>query len=76
MVFTYLAEELRCGDVAVLGSEEYADWSQQLLAWEAVQEKLADYLVEVPSTGPARPPSTCTSTPCSASRARTSSTGT
>ncbi|MEV5009197.1 hypothetical protein [Streptomyces sp. NPDC055692] len=24
MVFTYLAEELRCGDVAVLGSEEYA----------------------------------------------------
>ncbi|MFF4829502.1 DUF4158 domain-containing protein [Streptomyces sp. NPDC001312] len=47
MVFTYLAEELRCGDVAVLGSEEYADWSQQLLEWEAVQEKLADYLVEV-----------------------------
>ncbi|WP_436779838.1 hypothetical protein [Streptomyces sp. URMC 126] len=47
MVFTYLAEELRCGDVAVAGSEEYADWSQQLLAWEAVEEKLADYLVEV-----------------------------
>ncbi|MFI1569142.1 Tn3 family transposase [Streptomyces sp. NPDC020490] len=47
MVFTYLAEELRCGDVAVLGSEEYADWSQQLLEWEAAQEKLADYLVEV-----------------------------
>ncbi|MFJ5722305.1 transposase [Streptomyces sp. NPDC093149] len=47
MVFTYLAEELRCGDVADLGSEEYADWSQQLLEWEAVQEALADYLVEV-----------------------------
>jgi hypothetical protein len=47
MVFTYLAEELRCGDVAVLGSEEYADWSEQLLEWEAVQEKLADYMVEV-----------------------------
>ncbi|SCK63108.1 Transposase and inactivated derivatives, TnpA family [Streptomyces sp. AmelKG-E11A] len=47
MVFTALAEELRTGDAAVVGSEEYADWSQQLLAWEAVQEKLASYLVEV-----------------------------
>ncbi len=47
MVFTALAEELRTGDVAVVGSEEYADWSEQLLAWEVVQEKLAVYLVEV-----------------------------
>ncbi|GAB2465672.1 Tn3 family transposase [Streptomyces incanus] len=47
MVFTALAEELRTGDVAVVGSEEYADWSEQLLAWEVVQEKLAAYLVEV-----------------------------
>ncbi|MFD0374551.1 transposase [Streptomyces sp. NPDC127112] len=47
MVFTALAEELRTGDVAVVGSEEYADWSTQLLAWEAVKEKLASYLVEV-----------------------------
>ncbi|WP_331743559.1 Tn3 family transposase (plasmid) [Streptomyces sp. NBC_00873] len=47
MVFTALAEELRTGDVAVVGSEEYADWSEQLLAWEAVQEKLGAYLVEV-----------------------------
>ncbi|MFD7620553.1 Tn3 family transposase [Streptomyces sp. NPDC059802] len=47
MVFTHLAEELRTGDVAVVGSEEYADWSEQLLAWEDIQEKLADYLVEV-----------------------------
>jgi hypothetical protein len=47
MVFTALAEELRTGDVAVVGSEEYADWSKQLLAWEAVQEKLGAYLVEV-----------------------------
>lgn len=35
MVFTHLAEELR------------ADWSEQLLAWEDIQEKLAEYLVEV-----------------------------
>lgn len=47
MVFTALAEELRTGDVAVVGSEEYADWSEQLLAWEAVQETLESYLVEV-----------------------------
>lgn len=38
MVFTHLAEELRTGDVAVVGSEEYADWSTQLLAWEDIQE--------------------------------------
>ncbi|MFD5750021.1 Tn3 family transposase [Streptomyces sp. NPDC127033] len=47
MVFTALAEELRTGDVAVAGSEEYADWSEQLLAWEVVQETLGSYLVEV-----------------------------
>ncbi|MFE0061391.1 transposase [Streptomyces sp. NPDC059003] len=47
MVFTHLAEELRTGDVGVVGSEEYADWSEQLLAWEDIQEQLADYLVEV-----------------------------
>ncbi|MFE4424718.1 DUF4158 domain-containing protein [Streptomyces sp. NPDC056817] len=47
MVFTYLAEELRTGDVAVAGSEEYGDWSKQLLAWEAVEEKLPAYLVEI-----------------------------
>ncbi|MFF8385598.1 Tn3 family transposase [Streptomyces kanasensis] len=47
MVFTALAEELRTGDVAVVGSEEYADWSEQLLDWETVQETLGSYLVEV-----------------------------
>ncbi|WP_406356922.1 Tn3 family transposase [Streptomyces sp. NBC_01635] len=47
MVFYYLAEELRTGDVAVIGSEEYADWSEQLLSWNQVEEKLPEYLVEV-----------------------------
>src|SRR5690606_36891460 len=28
MVFCYLAEELRTGDIAVIGSNEYADWSE------------------------------------------------
>jgi hypothetical protein len=47
MVLTALAEELRTGDVAGVGSEEYADWSEQLLDWEVVQETLGSYLVEV-----------------------------
>ncbi|MFI5652862.1 Tn3 family transposase [Streptomyces anulatus] len=47
MVFYYLIEELRCGDIAVAGSEEYADWSQQLLKWEDVEARLPEYLVEV-----------------------------
>ncbi|MFE7113511.1 hypothetical protein ACFU98_45690 [Streptomyces sp. NPDC057575] len=47
MVFTHLAEELRTGDVAVVGSEEFADWSDHLLPWEVAEEKLPAYLVEV-----------------------------
>ena len=52
-VFTYLAEELRTGDVAVVGSEDYADWSERLLPWEDVENKLPGYLVDV---GLAEPP--------------------
>ncbi len=47
MVFVYLAEELRTGDVAVAGSEEHADWSRQLLPWDVVEAKLPAYLAEV-----------------------------
>ncbi|KQX27287.1 hypothetical protein ASD97_40050 [Streptomyces sp. Root63] len=47
MMFYYLADELRTGDVAVIGSEEYADWSEQLLPWEQVEAKLPEYLAEV-----------------------------
>ena len=47
MVFVNLADELRTGDIAVTGSEEYADWSQQLLDWEEVEAALPKYLVEV-----------------------------
>ncbi|MCX0241891.1 hypothetical protein [Streptomyces drozdowiczii] len=48
MVFAYLAEELRTGGVAVVGSEEFADWSEQLLPWDAVEEvKLPAYPMEV-----------------------------
>ncbi|MFE6692243.1 Tn3 family transposase [Streptomyces sp. NPDC057743] len=33
MVFTYLVEELRCGDIAVAACEEYGDWTRMLLGW-------------------------------------------
>jgi TnpA family transposase len=47
MVFCNLADELRTGDVAVAGSEEYADWSEQLLPWEDVEARLPAYLAAV-----------------------------
>ncbi|MFJ2136718.1 hypothetical protein ACIOMQ_39010 [Streptomyces sp. NPDC087845] len=54
MVFAALAEELRTGDVAVASSEEYADWSEQLLPWEDVEAKLGAYLLEVGLAEPRR----------------------
>ncbi|MFE2145939.1 hypothetical protein ACFXA3_30135 [Streptomyces sp. NPDC059456] len=47
MVCAALAEELRTGDVAVAGSEEYADRSEQLLPWEDIGTKPGHYVVEV-----------------------------
>ena len=47
MVFCNLADELRTGDVAVAGAEEYADWSEQLLPWDQVEAMLPAYLAEV-----------------------------
>jgi hypothetical protein len=31
-VLTYLAEELRTGDIAVVGADDYANWADQLLS--------------------------------------------
>lgn len=42
-VFSYLAEELRSGDLSVAGSEEFADYRDQLLSWEECQELLPAY---------------------------------
>ena len=39
-VFTYLAEQLRTGDVAIKGSEAYANWSAKLLSWEECEPLL------------------------------------
>ena len=46
-MFTFLAEELRTGDVAVAGAGEYADWSEQLLPWEECEALLPQYLIDV-----------------------------
>ena len=43
MVFTYLAEELRTGDIAVTGAGEYADWRANLLPWEECEPLLEGF---------------------------------
>jgi hypothetical protein len=47
MVFCYLAEELRTGDIAVVGSGEYADWTEHLLSWEECERRLSAFCAEV-----------------------------
>ncbi|MFJ2034280.1 Tn3 family transposase [Streptosporangium sp. NPDC087985] len=46
-VFSCLADELVRGDIAVQGSEAYANWQTQLLSWEECRPLLADYCAEV-----------------------------
>jgi len=45
-VFTYLAEQLRTGDVAVKGSEAYANWAAKLLSWEQCEPLLGEFCAE------------------------------
>ena len=45
-VLTYLAEELRTGDVAVRGSEAYANWYAQLVPWEDCQDLVPELCAE------------------------------
>lgn len=42
-VFSCLANELKTGDMAIGGSEEYADYRGQLLTWDECESRLADY---------------------------------
>ena len=42
-VFSYLAAELKSGDVCVIGSFDYADYREQLLTWEECQPLVAQY---------------------------------
>jgi len=50
--FTYLAAELRTGDVAVRGSQAYANWAAQLLPWSDCEGLLGEFCAEagLPST--------------------------
>ena len=43
MVFTYLAEELRTGDIAIAGAGEYADWRTNLLPWSECEPLLEGF---------------------------------
>jgi hypothetical protein len=54
-VFTYLASELRTGDIAVRGSEAYANWAGQLLPWAQCEGLLEEFCSEagLPTTAAA-----------------------
>jgi hypothetical protein len=46
-VLTYLAEELRTGDVAVDGAQAYASWADQLISVERCAQLLPNFCAEV-----------------------------
>ncbi|MBE1582750.1 DUF4158 domain-containing protein [Nonomuraea angiospora] len=53
MVFAYLAEEVRTGDIAVAGAAEYGDWSAHLLSFYQCRPLLAAYCAEAGLPGSA-----------------------
>ena len=46
-IFSYLATELKTGDACVVGSENYADFRQQLLTWSECEPQIAEYCAEL-----------------------------
>jgi hypothetical protein len=42
-LFSYLAAELRSGDICVFGSESYADYRLQLLSWSECEPLVGEY---------------------------------
>ena len=46
-VFTYLAHELKTGDLCVAGAEQYADYRTHLLPWSECAPQVADYCREL-----------------------------
>ena len=46
-IFTAVADELKAGDLAVAGSERFADYRAQLLPWEACEPLMAEYCQEM-----------------------------
>lgn len=47
LVFSYIAEELRTGDLCVEGSEKYADYREQLLSWEECEPMVDQHCREL-----------------------------
>jgi hypothetical protein len=45
-VFCYLADELRTGDVAVVGADAYANYLGQLMSWEECEPLVAGYCAQ------------------------------
>jgi TnpA family transposase len=52
-LFSYLADDFKSGDACVAGSENFSDFREQLLSWEACQPLLDQYCQELgfPNTG-------------------------
>ncbi len=46
-IFSYLASELKTGDVSVQGSEKYADYRKQLLSWKECEPLVKEYCKEL-----------------------------
>ncbi len=42
-IFSYIAAELKTGDLCVMGSEQFADYRSQLLPWKECEPKVAEY---------------------------------
>lgn len=51
-VFSHLASELRSGDICIRGSEAFADYREQLLAWSECEQRLPAYCdkIGIPAT--------------------------
>ena len=54
-VFTYLAEQLRTGDIAVDGADSYANWAAQLISPDRCAELLPGFCCPLPRAGSGRP---------------------
>ncbi len=46
-VFSYLAAELKSGDISITGSESFADYRQHLLGWKECEAGLKDFCRQV-----------------------------
>jgi hypothetical protein len=45
-VFSHLASELRSGDIAVVGSDSYANLHTQLMSWQECESKAEEFCAQ------------------------------